>query len=65
MPDCDLDRSSAFCSQRPMPEGYQGQSLSSWLGYTWVEPDMEDVFMAYFRGYYAGTSLVEQSSTGE
>jgi ABC-2 type transport system ATP-binding protein len=37
----------------------------SWLGYTWVEPDMEDVFMAYFRGYYAGTSLVEQRSTGE
>ena len=29
MPDCDLDRSSAFCSQRPMPEGYQGQPLSS------------------------------------
>src|SRR5208283_2197755 len=26
MPDCDLDQSSTFCSQRPMPTGYQGRS---------------------------------------
>ncbi|MGA8656995.1 MAG: ABC transporter ATP-binding protein [Chthoniobacterales bacterium] len=26
-----------------------------WLGYTWVGPDMEDVFMAYSQGYYADT----------
>ena len=22
------------------------------LGFNWVEPDMEDVFLAYSRGYY-------------
>jgi ABC-2 type transport system ATP-binding protein len=26
-----------------------------WLGYSWVEPDMEDVFMAYSQGLYAET----------
>jgi hypothetical protein len=24
-----------------------------WLGYSWVEPDMEDVFMAYSQGLYS------------
>jgi ABC-2 type transport system ATP-binding protein len=24
-----------------------------WLGYSWVEPDMEDVFMAYSQGFYS------------
>jgi ABC-2 type transport system ATP-binding protein len=26
-----------------------------WLGYSWVEPDMEDVFMAYSQGLYSET----------
>jgi len=36
-----------------------------WLGYTWVEPDMEDVFMAYSQSYFADTGLGKQKSTGE
>src|SRR5271157_572179 len=28
-----------------------------WLGYTWVEPEMEDVFMAYSQRYFADTGL--------
>jgi ABC-2 type transport system ATP-binding protein len=26
-----------------------------WLGYTWVEPDMKDVFIAYSQSYFADT----------
>jgi hypothetical protein len=36
-----------------------------WLGYTWVEPEMEDVFMAYSQSYFADTGLGKQKSTGE
>jgi ABC-2 type transport system ATP-binding protein len=28
-----------------------------WLGYSWVEPDMEDVFMAYSQGIYSENRL--------
>ena len=24
-----------------------------WLGYSWVEPDMEDIFMAYSQGFHS------------
>ena len=28
-----------------------------WLGYTWVEPEMEDVFMAYSQSFYFATPV--------
>jgi hypothetical protein len=36
-----------------------------WLGYSWVEPDMEDVFMAYSQGFYSENRFGKQKSTGE
>lgn len=34
-----------------------------WLGYRWVEPDMEDVFIAQSRKYFAGNGLGKQKNT--
>ena len=34
-----------------------------WLGYSWVEPDMEDVFMAHSQRYFAESGLGEQKNT--
>jgi ABC-2 type transport system ATP-binding protein len=34
-----------------------------WLGYSWVEPDMEDVFMAHSQGYFAENGLGKQKNT--
>jgi ABC-2 type transport system ATP-binding protein len=39
----------------PLPE-------VKWLGHSWAEPDMEDVFRAYSQGYYMGRN--EVVSTG-
>jgi ABC-type transport system involved in cytochrome c biogenesis ATPase subunit len=34
-----------------------------WLGYSWVEPDMEDVFMAHSQRYFAENGLGKQKNT--
>jgi ABC-2 type transport system ATP-binding protein len=36
-----------------------------WFGYTWAEPDMKDVFMAYSQGYHAEGELRSKKSGGE
>ena len=36
-----------------------------WLGYSWVEPDMEDVFMAYSQGFYSENRFGKEKYIGE
>jgi hypothetical protein len=34
-----------------------------WMGHEWVDPDMEDVFMAYSLGTYEAESVPEELET--
>ena len=36
-----------------------------WLGYSWVEPEMEDVFMAYSQGFYSENRFGKEKCIGE
>ncbi len=64
-------RSGRLRLQAHNPEALLGQWLEHWpyahlcwMGYAWVEPDMEDVFMAYSLGNYQAIGApAEQGAT--